>query len=66
MAKRYGCIVIDATAESGIISDINIYNNLGILLKDGLHPNEYGSNLLARMFITSVESHYMPMDAMNN
>ena len=66
MAKRYGCIVIDATAESGIISDINIYNNLGILLKDGLHPNEYGSNLLARMFITSVESQYMPMDAMNN
>ena len=66
MAKRYGCIVIDATAESGIISDTNTYNDLGVLLKDGLHPNEYGSNLLARMFITSVASHYMPMDAMNN
>ena len=65
MAKRYGCIVIDATAESGIISDTNTYSDLGVLLKDGLHPNEYGCNLLARMFIKAIETHYMPFEEMN-
>ena len=52
-------------AESGIISDTNTYSDLGVLLKDGLHPNEYGCNLLARMFIKAIETHYMPFEEMN-
>lgn len=28
-------------------------------LKDGLHPNEKGQNMMARMIISAINSHYV-------
>ena len=60
MAERYGCIIIDGTANSGITRDFNNWNALGTYLKDGLHPNEKGQNMMARMIISSLKAHYIP------
>lgn len=62
MAKRYGCIIIDGTFESGIIAEFEQVNHLGALLKDGLHPNEKGQNLMARQVLASIRSHFMPFE----
>jgi len=60
IAERYGCIVIDGTSNSGIVREFNDWNSLGTYLKDGLHPNEKGQNLLARTIIKAIKAHYMP------
>jgi lysophospholipase L1-like esterase len=60
MAERYGCIIIDGTFSCGITRDGSEWNGLGAYLKDGLHPNEKGQNLMARMIITSLKQHYAP------
>lgn len=60
MAKRYGCVIIDGTAESGITREFNTWNEVGEYLKDGLHPNDKGQNLMARMILSSMRSHYVP------
>lgn len=60
IAERYGCVVIDGTSNSGIIREFNDWNSLGTYLKDGLHPNEKGQNLLARTIIKAIKTHYMP------
>lgn len=60
MAERYGCVIIDGTADSGITRDFNNWNALGTYLKDGLHPNEKGQNMMARMIISALRSHYIP------
>lgn len=59
MANRYGCIIIDEAFTSGIVRDFNKYENLGVYLKDGLHPNPTGQNCLSRMIIASIKSHYI-------
>ena len=51
MANRYGCVIVDATSHSGITRDFNTRDALGVYLKDGLHPNEKGQNLLARTIL---------------
>lgn len=67
MAGRYGCVIIDGTFSSGITRDGNEWNGLGNYLKDGLHPNEKGQNLMARMIITSLKQHYSPFgEGFNN
>jgi len=60
MAQRYGCVIIDSTAESGITREFNVWNEVGEYLKDGLHPNDKGQNLLARTILTSLKTHYVP------
>ena len=60
MAERYGCIIIDGTFDFGITRDFNNWNAIGTYLKDGLHPNEKGQNLMARGIISSLESHFRP------
>ena len=60
IAERYGCIIIDGTFDFGITRDFNNCNTLGTYLKDGLHPNEKGQNLMARGIISSLESHFRP------
>ena len=60
MAERYGAIVIDGTAESGITRDFNNWNGLGTYLKDGLHPNEKGQNLMARLILSKLKANYIP------
>lgn len=61
MAKRCGCIIIDGTSDSGITREFNNWNALGLYLKDGLHPNEKGQNMMARMIITALKSHFVPL-----
>jgi lysophospholipase L1-like esterase len=63
MAQRYGCIIVDGTFDSGITREFNVSGGLGMYLKDGLHPNEKGQNLMARMIIASLKSHYVPFGA---
>ncbi len=65
MANRYGIIVIDGAYESGIVRDLEAWNGLGTMLKDGLHPNEKGQNLFARMILTAIRRYYLPFDGMN-
>jgi len=65
MALRYGAVIIDGYGNSGITPELNVYNGLGEYLKDGLHPNEKGQNLLARLIIKSLFSNYDNFDLMN-
>lgn len=65
MAKRYGCVIIDGFAESGMIRDTNNWNALGDTLKDGLHPNDKGQNMLFRAIYGSLISHYVDLEVMN-
>lgn len=65
IAKRYGCIVIDGAYESGIVRDLEVRGGLGAMLHDGLHPNDKGQNLLARMILTAIRRYYLPFDGMN-
>lgn len=65
MAQRCGCIIIDACHESGITREFNVDKGIGTHLKDSIHPNEKGQNLLARCIIKALKSHYMSFDGMN-
>ena len=65
VAKRYGYIIVDGAFETGIIRDLEVRNGLGMMLKDGLHPNEKGQNLLCRAILTAIRRHYLPFDGMN-
>ena len=60
IGQRYGCIIIDGAFDCGITRDFNVNGGLGLYLKDGLHPNEKGQNLMARMIIASLKLHYLP------
>jgi len=62
MAERYNYIIIDGSYTSGITRELNNASALGEYLIDGLHPNEKGQNLMARMIIKSLERNYMPLD----
>ena len=59
IAKRCGMIVIDGSAECGIIRELEDGTSAGASLKDGLHPNEKGQNMMARMIISAINSHYV-------
>lgn len=65
IAERYSCIVVNSATKCGIIKDNNVWGSLGVTLKDGLHPNEVGQNLLTRMFIKIIEQYYINFDNMN-
>lgn len=64
--KIANAIIIDGAYESGIIKQNNLVSGLGETLKDGLHPNEKGQNMMARMIISKVKSHYVSFDNMND
>jgi lysophospholipase L1-like esterase len=66
MAERYGCIIVNGFAESGIIRDTNTWNALGLTLKDGLHPNDKGQNMLFRAIYGALKSHYTITSSMNS
>ena len=77
MAERYGAVIIDGYSEMGIIRDTETTNNnvdlgdttitinSGIYLKDGLHPNDKGQNLFARLIISYIKRYYVSFDGMN-
>ena len=58
MAQRYGCIIIDGAFESGITREFNTFQP-SVYLKDGLHPNEKGQNMMARMILSSLRRNYI-------
>lgn len=59
MANRYSCIIIDGSNDFGIINDNEIDGDVGIYLKDGLHPNDKGQKLMARGIIKALDSNFM-------
>lgn len=64
--NRSGCIVIDGAAESGITREFETKDGLGLFLKDGLHPNEKGQNMLARLIISKIKANFIPyLDGFN-
>ena len=60
IAERYGCIIIDGTFMSGVIAEFETVSHLGALLKDGLHPNDKGQNVMARMILSALKANYQP------
>ena len=50
MAETYDLIVVDAYAESGIVSQFENFDASGRYLYDGLHPNEAGKKLLGKFW----------------
>lgn len=65
MAERYSIIVVDGAAEIGIIRDLEKDDALGVNLKDGLHPNDKGQNLYARMIINAIKNNWIDGKLMN-
>ena len=66
IAGKFGYIVVDGYAESGITRELNTYDGLGTYLKDGLHPNDKGQNMMTRMVVAAINSHYVSFDGMNS
>lgn len=65
MAERYSIIVIDGATEMGIIRDLEKNDALGANLKDGLHPNDKGQNLFARLIINAIKNNWLKLSLMN-
>lgn len=65
MAERYSIHVINGFADSGIVRDFERRSELGTLLKDGLHPNDKGQNLLARLVIANIRNYWIDESKMN-
>ena len=57
LAIRYGAIVING-CDNGIVQEGNTYQNSGITLSDGLHPNQNGQYLMFRQIYKAIESNY--------
>ena len=65
MANYFSIPVIDGAYEMGVIKALEVDSGLGELLKDGLHPNEKGQNVMARMIISQIKSRFVSMNNMN-
>ena len=64
MARRYSIKVIDGAAELGVVRDLEVSNGSGACLKDGLHPNDKGHKLYARMMVNAIKNNYIDMSLM--
>jgi len=58
MANRYNIIIIDATNESGIVKDLEIWQSQGQDLYDGLHPSITGRKKMAKLIAKKIISTY--------
>ena len=66
IAQKYGgAVLVDGAFSSGIVKENNVRSGLGATLKDGLHPNDKGQNLMARLIIGAFKQYYVPFDDMN-
>lgn len=54
MAQYYNGIIIDATFESGITREFEVINGAGRYLTDGLHMNDEGKKLKARLHACTI------------
>lgn len=65
MAEHYSIMVIDGAFQSGICRELETASGLGDCLKDGLHPNDKGQNLLTRLIISAIESNWVNPEWLN-
>lgn len=65
MAERYDFINLDGFAQFGVVRDFETQEQVGLLTKDGLHPNEKGQNLYARNIVQAIKRYYFPLDQFN-
>lgn len=61
MANRCGYIALDGYGDMGIIRDLETVDGLGACLKDGLHPNDVGQKMYARLIVQAIRQHYLPL-----
>lgn len=61
MAQRYSINIIDAAATCGIVRDLEVKGGVDVYSKDGLHPNDYGQKLYARMVINAIKNNMIDM-----
>lgn len=61
VANRCGYIALDGYGEMGIIRDLETVDALGACLKDGLHPNDVGQKMYARMIVQAVRRYFLPL-----
>ena len=66
MANYFSIPVIDGASEMGVVKALEVDSGVGELLKDGLHPNEKGQNVMARMMISQIKSRFVSMAGMNS
>ena len=59
LSERYGVIVADCYAESGIVRDFAKTDGTSGDLYDGLHPNEVGQKKMARCIMNKILSHLL-------
>ena len=65
MAERYSIQIIDAAATCGILRDLEIQGSVDVYSKDGLHPNNKGQNLYARMVANAIKNNLVDMTLLN-
>lgn len=65
MAERYSIQIIDAAATCGILRDLEIKGSADVYSKDGLHPNNKGQNLYARMVANAIKNSLVDMTLLN-
>ena len=65
IAAFSGMMFANGAKLSNITQFNNVKSNFGATLRDGLHPNEVGQNMMARMIISLVASNYCDMDLFN-
>lgn len=58
VSRRLSCCVIDAYEKSNIYGRYEVKNANGKCLRDGLHPNDYGSDLMAECYRLEIETQY--------
>lgn len=57
MGQYYGFTLIDLYANSGIVMENEKWNNPGVFLSDGLHPNSAGSKRIAEVICGEIKRH---------
>lgn len=62
VSRRLSCCVIDAYEKSNIYGRYEVKNANGKCLRDGLHPNDYGSDLMAECYRLEIETQYKEID----
>ena len=65
MAERYSIQIIDAAATCGILRDLEINGSVDVYSKDGLHPNNKGQNLYARMVANAIKNNLIDITLLN-
>ena len=65
MAEQYDFINLDGFGQFGVVRDFETQEEVGLLTKDGLHPNEKGQNLYARNIVQAIKRFYFPLNQFN-